>query len=92
MNKQNQIKSTLSQPEALEQIQSHLEQIENISRTQLSKELCRHFNFFDPKGDHQVAGCLKALRELEKEAVVRGKTGRVLAEFLIEFLVEFLVR
>jgi hypothetical protein len=67
MNKQNQIKNTLSQPEALEQIQSHLEQIENASRTQLSKELCEHFNFFDPKGNHQVAGCLKALRELEKD-------------------------
>lgn len=67
MNKQNQIKSTLSQPEALEQIQSHLEQRENTSRTQLSKELCGHFNFFDPKGNHQVAGCLKALRELEKD-------------------------
>jgi hypothetical protein len=67
MNKQNQIKSTLSQPEAIAQIQSHLEQIANISRTQLTKELCEYFNFFDPKGHHQVAGCLKALRELEKD-------------------------
>lgn len=67
MNKQNQIKSTLSQPEAIEQIQSHLEQREPISRTQFSKELCEHFNFFDPKGHHQIAGCLKALRELEKD-------------------------
>ncbi len=67
MNKQNQIKSTLSQPESIEQIQSHLDRLENTGRTQLSKELCEHFNFFDPKGNHQVAGCLKALRELEKE-------------------------
>ena len=67
MNKQNQIKSTLSQPESIEQIQSHLERLENAGRTQLSKELCEYFNFFDPKGNHQVAGCLKALRELEKD-------------------------
>ncbi len=67
MNKQSQIKSRLSQPEAIEQIQSHLEQIENTGRTQLSKELCDHFDFFDPKGNHQIAGCLKALRELEKD-------------------------
>lgn len=67
MNKQNQIKSTLSQPEAIDQIQNHLEQIDNTSRTELSKELCDHFGFFDPKGNHQTTGCLKALRELEKD-------------------------
>ncbi len=67
MNKQNQIKNTLSQPEAIDQIQSHLEQIDNTSRTELSKELCDHFGFFDPKGNHQATGCLKVLRELEKD-------------------------
>ncbi|MCP5020050.1 MAG: IS4 family transposase [Ketobacter sp.] len=67
MNKQNQIKSTLSQPESIEQIQNYLDRLENTGRSQLAKDLCEHFNFSDPKGNPQVAGCLKALRELEKD-------------------------
>ena len=66
MNKQNQIKSTLSQPESIELIQSHLERPGNTGRSVLSRNLCEHFRFFDPNGNLQVAGCLKALRELEK--------------------------
>jgi hypothetical protein len=67
MKKQNQIKGTLSQPESIAQIQDYLEQPTCRGRTQLAKALCEHFSFFDPKGNHQVAGCLKALRELESD-------------------------
>lgn len=67
MKIQNQIKGTLSQPESIAQIQNYLERPEHRGRTQLAKALCEHFSFFDPKGHHQVAGCLKALRELESD-------------------------
>jgi len=67
MKIQNQIKGTLSQPASIAQIQAYLEQPQPRGRTQLAKALCEHFTFFDPKGHHQVAGCLKALRELESD-------------------------
>lgn len=67
MNRQNRIKHTLSQPASIEHIQRRLEQAGNVGRTRLAEELCKHFNFFDPNGHTQVAGCLKALRELEKD-------------------------
>lgn len=40
---------------------------DNIIRTKLADQLCEHFGFFDPRGDKQRAGCLKALRELEQD-------------------------
>jgi hypothetical protein len=67
MKKQNQIKGTLSQPESIAQIQDYLERPQHRGRTQLAQALCEHFNFYDLKGNHQVAGCLKALRELERD-------------------------
>lgn len=67
MNKQNQIKRTLSQPDSIKYIIGQLEQVDNASRTQLADELCVHFNFFAPNGDKQSASCLKALRELEQQ-------------------------
>ncbi len=67
MNKQNQIKRTLSQPESIEQIRSRLDSLSSTGRTQFADEVCEHFNFFDPTGNKQTAGCLKALRELEKQ-------------------------
>ena len=67
MKKQNQIKGTLSQAESIAQIQDYLERPECRGRTQLAQALCEHFSFYDLKGNHQVAGCLKALRELESD-------------------------
>lgn len=67
MKRQNQIKGTLSQSESIEQIQNYLDRQEHRGRTQLAKALCEHFSFYDPNGNHQVAGCLKALRELERD-------------------------
>ena len=67
MNKQNQIKRTLSQPASIAHIQSRLESSGNMNRTQLAEEFCDHFHFRDPLGNTQVAGCLKALRRLEEQ-------------------------
>jgi len=67
MNKQNQIKRTLSQADSIEYIRHRLESVGNASRTQLADEFCEHFSFFDPNGDKQTAGCLKALRKLETQ-------------------------
>lgn len=67
MNKQNQIKRTLSQPESIEQIRFRLDNLSSTGRSRFAEEICEHFNFFDPMGNKQIAGCLKALRELEKQ-------------------------
>ena len=67
METQNQIKRTLSQPEAIKQINSILDDNDNIKRTKLADLLCDQFGFFDPRGERQRCGCLKALRELEQK-------------------------
>ena len=67
METQNQIKRTLSQPEAIKQINSILDDNDNIKRTKLADIVCDQFNFFDPRGERQRCGCLKALRELEQK-------------------------
>ena len=67
MNKQNQIKRTLAQPAAVEVIRATLDSQEIPNRTQLAVRLCEHFDLRDPRGRPQQAGCLRALRELEKE-------------------------
>ena len=67
METQNQINRTLSQPEAIEYVRSIPSIRQDITRTELSKQLCDKFGFFDPHGESQRAGCLKALRELERK-------------------------
>ncbi len=66
MKIQNQIKRTLTQPEAIEHICNILDTNDNINRTALADKLCDHFKFFDPCGNRQRDGCLKALRKLEQ--------------------------
>jgi hypothetical protein len=66
METQNQIKRRLSQPEAVEHIHNLINAADNIKRTTLADKLCEDFSFFDPRGDKQRAGCLKALRDMEK--------------------------
>ena len=66
METQNQIKRRLSQPEAVEHIHNLINAADNIKRTALADKLCEEFSFFDPRGDKQRAGCLKALRDMEK--------------------------
>jgi len=66
MKTQNKIKWTLTQPEAIKHIINILDTNDNINRTALSYELCDYFHFFDPRGNRQHSGCLKALRQLEQ--------------------------
>ena len=67
MKPQNQIKRTLSQPEAIEQINNILNANTNINRSKLADLICDQFNFFNPCGEKQRSGCLKALRKLEQD-------------------------
>ena len=66
MKIQNQIKRTLTQPEAIEEIKKILDNNDNINQTNLVDKVCDHFNFFNPQGNKQYSGCLKALRKLER--------------------------
>jgi len=65
MKLQNQIKRTLSTPEAIESVSRLLEEDACFSRTALADAVCEQFGFQDPGGHNQLGGCLKALRELE---------------------------
>jgi hypothetical protein len=66
MNIQNQIKRTLEHPRAIETIRATLESQAVTNRTRLAERLCEHFDFRDPRGRLQQAGCLRALRDLER--------------------------
>ena len=66
METQNQIKRTLSDPDAIDSIRRLLNESGDMARTKLADEVCRHFGFFDPRGKTQCSSCLKALRELER--------------------------
>jgi hypothetical protein len=65
MKLQNQVKRTLSHPEAIVYIRQLLEQEDVASRTELAEWCCEEFGFQDPRGENQLGGCLKGLRELE---------------------------
>src|SRR6059036_703934 len=65
MNRQKQIKRTLSKPEAVEYVRRLVEEEESFSRTELAEFVCEQFGFQDPRGQNQLSGCLKGLRELE---------------------------
>jgi hypothetical protein len=81
MNTQNQIKRTLEQPAAIETIRVTLESQEIETRTQLADRLCEHFDLRDPRGQLQRAGCLRALRELERAGHFELPATRVRAWF-----------
>jgi hypothetical protein len=65
MNAQKQIKRTLSNPESIEYVRQLVEEEESFSRTELADFVCEQFGFQDPRGQNQLSGCLKGLRELE---------------------------
>jgi len=65
MKTQNQIKGTLSQPASVDYLRELLAGKEFLHRSELSEVVCEQFGFYDPRGQEQRAGCLKALRELE---------------------------
>ncbi len=70
METQNQIKRTLSEADAIEQINSMLDTTSNIKITKLADLLCDQYDFFDPRGERQRSGCLKALRSLEQAGLI----------------------
>ena len=67
MKPQNQLKRTLSTPEAIKSVRRLLEEEKVSSRIELAKLVCGEFGFQDPRGENQWGGCLKALRELEAQ-------------------------
>ena len=80
MNIQNQIKRTLSQPDAIKYVSGLLKVKQFDSRKELADFLCKRFKFHDARNEVQRGGCIKALRELEEAGqltlpIARGKTG-----------------
>ncbi|MCP4450177.1 MAG: DUF4338 domain-containing protein, partial [Planctomycetes bacterium] len=63
---QNQIKRTLSTPASTEFIRQLLEKEDILHRTDLATRVCKQFEFYDARGQIQLSGCVKALRQLEK--------------------------
>jgi hypothetical protein len=66
MYAQSQIKRTLSEPENLARVQALMREMLGAHRTALADRVCATFGFVDPAGRAQRAGCLKALRKLER--------------------------
>lgn len=66
MERQHQIKRTLSTPESIEVIRRLLAGGMHAKRSALVHATCSHFGFADARGRAQTAGCVKALRELEQ--------------------------
>src|SRR4249920_3998734 len=66
MELQHQIKRTLSTPESIAVIRGLLADARHANRSSLARATCRHFGFVDARGRAQTAGCVKALRELER--------------------------
>jgi len=83
MDAQNEIKRTLKQQTSIEVIRQLLAQNEHKSRSAVAESVCQHFGFFDARQRTQTAGCVKALRELERAghfvlpaALKRGGTAK----------------
>ncbi len=66
MNEQNQVKRVLRQQASIEVIRELLARKEHESRSSVAESICQHFGFLDARGRSQIAGCVKALRELER--------------------------
>ena len=67
---QSQIKRTLSEPQGLARVQALMREMPEAHRTALADRVCAEFGFVDARGRAQRAGCLKALRALERDAQV----------------------
>jgi Domain of unknown function (DUF4338)/Transposase DNA-binding/Transposase DDE domain len=66
MEKQNQIKRTLAQQGSIEIVRRLLDDDVHANRSSLAQAVCQHFGFLDARLRAQTAGCVKALRELER--------------------------
>lgn len=93
MKLQNQIKRALSKPEAIEYVRQLLEEEDCFSRSDVAEAVCAEFGFQDPRGQNQMGGCLKGLRELEAKGWFQlpppeiekgGPTARRLADAVAE--------
>ena len=65
MRPQNLIKENLSKPESIEYIRQLLAADANLTRRELSRQLCRRFKFFDAAGNEQLGTTAAALSSLE---------------------------
>ena len=63
---QSQIQRTLGEASAIERVAAILSQEQFDSRGAVGRRVCAEFDFLDHSGRPQVAGCLKALRNLEQ--------------------------
>jgi len=66
MSTQNLIKRTLARPESISAIRQILETDDGLSRSAIAERVCEHLDLLNARGKPQRAGCLKALRELER--------------------------
>lgn len=64
MDRQHQIKRTLSEPASIEVVRGLLRG-EPRTRSSLVRSVCAYFGFLDALGRPQQASCIKALRDLE---------------------------
>lgn len=70
MRAQSQIKRTLSASQSLTRVQALMREMPEAHRTALADRVCADFGFIDARGRAQRAGCLKALRALERAGQV----------------------
>ena len=66
MEAQSQIKRTLSEPKSIDAVRQLLTDGSHASRSSLARAVCSLLDFVDARGHAQSAGCVKALRELER--------------------------
>ena len=71
MHTQNQVKKTLSEPKVVEQINILLSEETEISRAELASQICEKYGFFDSTGKKQITSCSKALRQFEKNGLIK---------------------
>ncbi|HEU0201869.1 MAG TPA: Druantia anti-phage system protein DruA, partial [Burkholderiaceae bacterium] len=69
--RRHQIKRTLSAPARIAFVRDLLACRAVRHRTELAVRVCERFRFYDPRGQAQVSGCLRALRELERDGHFR---------------------
>ncbi len=66
MEEQSQIKQSLSRRGSIEAIRQLLDDDVHATRSSLAEAVCQQFGFLDARQRAQTAGCVKALRELER--------------------------
>ena len=66
MEKQNQIKRTLTLQGSIDTVRRLLDSNLHSTRASLARAVCAHFCFLNPHSVAQFGGCIKALRELER--------------------------